>query len=701
MENLSKKTSTVIWTIVSIIFAVIYTVVCENLNVYQNTLYIERTIIVFAIVEFIGLHIIFGIKRLWNFIIDNRYIIALIMLALFTVLKISGSSMGAVTNWILEPEKNNTILGTYRFIRSDEYGVDTLLTASQLKNGFNQISNLIRNDKTDMFLTIYVPIKSILSLFRIYNIGYVIPNFDLSYSFSGSFKLIASLLITYEFFLIVTNKKKYLSLIGTILVIVSPFISWWFREAIEIIAFGELAIIALNKFMLSKNKKEKLVWSFCLAYSITSYILVLYPAWQISFGYIFLALAIWVIAKNKKEYKLEKIDIAYFIGIIAFICIFVLYFYNICYEGIQGLVNTAYPGARNEHGGKGISFLFEYVYSFKLPFVQNTNTMEFANFISFFPIPLILGIVYLYKKEKHVDFILPICIILVIESVWVMSGFPDMLAKLTLFNLVPVERCAVAVGLGTVYLMIYILANIDEKFIKQTHSIYIVLILLVLLYFMPVPNTLNTKGNLYLFVSVEALGAFLLLNFADERYKKIFLGVAVILSLISSLTVNPIVKGTNPITKTDFAKVVQEEVSKDKEGLWITENMDMVVSNYLVAQGAKTLNATQTYPSEEFWKNVLGENVQNYREIWNRYAHIKVKIIEEGSSYVQEISDDHIELYLTTGKLEELNVKYIVSYNDNLLPEANLNKIYMKNNDENINIEGENVSGIYIYQFVK
>lgn len=647
-------------------------------------------------------------KKVIDFVLEKRYWIALICLALFTVFGLSLSSMGAITNWILEPEKANNIIGTYRFIRSDEYAVDTLLTAGQLHNGFARISDLIASGKTDMFFTIYVPIKSLLMLFRIYNIGYLTSSLYLGYSFAGAFKLIASLLITYEFFLILTDKKKYLSLVGTILVMASSFIAWWFREAIEIIALGELALIALDKFMNSKDTKWKAVWTAVFSYSAISYILVLYPAWQVSFGYVFLSLAIWVIIKNFKNYKEnnynKKIDIICLVCLLIAVIVVCGIFYFTSRDAITAIINTSYPGARDETGGHGIKYLFSYLYSFMLPFRQDFDVMEFASFMSFFPVPLIMGLVYLYKKEKHGEFILPLLVAIVLETVWCMSGMPAILAKFTMLNVVPVERCAVAVGLASIYLYIYMFANVEEKIFKQTHSGYIVLAILIALFFIDVPTVLNTKGNLYIFVMIEALGGFLLLNIGDKNYQKLFLGFAVIVSLVSSVFVNPVSIGIKPITETDFAKEVQKEVAKRPDAIWITENMDMVVSNYLVAQGAKTLNATQTYPEEDFWNKVLGDKAEEYKEIWNRYAHIRVMVIEEEEQAKVELaSNDHINLYLTPSKLNELNIHYIVSYKD--LEDVwkdgmSIQKIYSKKPAEETYIEGEKVEGIYIYEFV-
>ena len=101
-------------------------------------------------------------KKIIDVVLEKRYLV------LFTVFGLHCSSMGAVTSWVLEPEKTNSFFGICRGIRSDEYAVDTMFATSQYKNGFNQNTELIANGNKDLFLTIYVPVKSILSLFRIH-----------------------------------------------------------------------------------------------------------------------------------------------------------------------------------------------------------------------------------------------------------------------------------------------------------------------------------------------------------------------------------------------------------------------------------------------------------------------------------------------------------------------------------------------------
>ena len=699
MKEISKKTGVTIWTFISIFLGIGYALICKKFNIYHNNLFIERTILISLISELFGLQVIIGFRNFWNFIIEKRYIIALICLVLFTVFGISGSSMGATNTWLIEPDKDNTILGSYRYIRSDEYAVEVPFTTAQKNTGMNNFLDVNGINETNMNISVHCPTKMFL-LFRIYNIGYLFLPLRMAFSFAWNLRIIALILVTYEFLNILTDKKKYLSLIATIIISCSSFINWWMGMAIDILLFGELCLLALDKFMLSKNKKYKIIWSAAFAYSFISYVFILYPAWQISFGYIFLALAIWIIIKNRKEYKFEKIDIVCFLGILLLIGVFGSIFYSSSKDAIQSILNSSYPGARNETGGNGLSYLFSYLYSFMLPFISNINTVEYASFLSVFPVPMIIAMIYIYKEEKHAEFIFPLLVVLVLETIWCLSGIPSTLAKITMLNLVPVERCAVSIGLGSIYLYVFMLDKIDKKIMKQTASMYITLGVLAFLALIPLPKGLGSRKYLLTFVIIESVLAFLLLNIGDKKYKNVFLFFAVVGALISGIFVNPIVIGVNPITQTDFAKVVQEEVAKNPEGLWITEDMGIPVTNYLVAQGAKTLNATQTYPNETLWKEILGEKAVDFRDIWNRYSHIKVQVSNNKVPYIDLLTEDCIEIYLSKDTIKDLDVQYIVSYKDDLDTNLNMKKIYEKKAKEETIIEGQKVSGIYIYEFV-
>ena len=83
-----------------------------------------------------------------------------------------------------------------------------------------------------MFTTIFVPVKDILILSRPFNIGYLLLGEEYGLSFYWYGRLIALLLVTFELMMLITNKKKLLSLAGAILITGSPLVSWFYSNYI-------------------------------------------------------------------------------------------------------------------------------------------------------------------------------------------------------------------------------------------------------------------------------------------------------------------------------------------------------------------------------------------------------------------------------------------------------------------------------------
>lgn len=75
------------------------------------------------------------------------------------------------------------------------------------------ISDIARNESTNIFLSVHPPVLDILTIGRIYNIGYLFLNFDIAFSFAWNLKLIALILVTFEFLQIITKKNKYISFV--------------------------------------------------------------------------------------------------------------------------------------------------------------------------------------------------------------------------------------------------------------------------------------------------------------------------------------------------------------------------------------------------------------------------------------------------------------------------------------------------------
>ena len=225
----------------------------KNINIWLFLL-------VFLFISFIFSHFIFNIKELYNFIYKKRYIISLIVLFILVIGKFHGSSIG-MWNTYIDPSDDysqSTIIGKSRAIRSDEWLVNTPYAFSQQLNDYKYYNDLARAEKTDMFSVIFTPIKDIIILGRPFNIGYLLLGNDYGLSFYWYGRLIALLLVTFEMFMLITNKKKLISLTGAITIAGSAIVMWFYSNYIvDLLISGQLCILLFNAFLQKHNNKQK------------------------------------------------------------------------------------------------------------------------------------------------------------------------------------------------------------------------------------------------------------------------------------------------------------------------------------------------------------------------------------------------------------------------------------------------------------
>lgn len=79
--------------------------------------------------------------------------------------------------------------------------------------------------------------------------------------------------------------------------------------------------------------------------------------------------------------------------------------------------------------------------------------------------------------------------------------------------------------------------------------------------------------------------------------------------------------------------------------------------------GAPTINSVNIYPALDRWKK-LDPNGENF-QIYNRYAHIRIKLGNEPTKFYPEFLDA-FNLDLNVDDIPKLEIKYIMSRNHDL-----------------------------------
>ena len=469
-EREEKNNKLLVIIAISVIFSIIYELILKFAMKKNDVIYIYNIIIESFIIFFILLHFTVGFKKLYDYIINNRFKIAFILVVIFTIIGIL-QNINDFKNWM--------------------------------------------------------------------------TSFDSPLNIWWNIKFYALILTSFELFLLIT-KNRYMACIGTILIIFSGCIVWNFNIATQII-LGELIVLLVNKFFDEKKSKNIFIYSAIIGILIATYINI-NTSIAIAFGYPFLAIIIWTIIINK-----ENIKISSAVKLLCLTC-FIVIVASLLLRG--KFVTKANYHLKNDSEP---NYLFSYVYNILLPFKALAAKQDFGSFLSMFPVPMIIALFYIFKYEKHSEFLLPLAITSVIETIFCTSGFPKIIKLLLLFNNVNIVHVAMAVNYTSLIMAFYMIANINEKIFSVKAAMRItVIVCCFICVFAKIPSVLGNRWYLTIYVVELASTIFLFLNFEDKKYKKVLLSLLIIFTLIGGVPINKITARTVESEKISDEVIIEK-----------------------------------------------------------------------------------------------------------------------------------------------
>lgn len=653
--------------------------------IYPNEAFSSlRFIFLFIILLFLSILIVFDGKKQVEKIYKWRYAIVGGLFVILVALGIHGSSISIYNN-VVQPNTdiNITVFGTSRSIRSDEWGVSTPTLLSQTENNFNKKSNLLMAEENYVTLFPKLTTKSLSIITSPSQIGFLfLPN-EQAFSFYWLFGYFAIFLATFELLMLITKQNKLYSLLGSIIVTFSPLVQWW--ESWNVIAYGEIAMILFDKYLKQNKIWKQILLSILIGIVGSCYIMCLYPAWQIPYGFVFLILSIWIIKNNKENFNWKKLIFLILI-VLAVICALIIPIFVESYDIFTMISNTVYPGARLSTGGTGWESLFNYFSSIFNFYSESSNPSEMSQMISLYPVPIMMGIFYCYnnKKNKKKDFLLfGFTLLSILLSVWNYIAIPTWLSKITLLSMSLPARTGNVVSYICVLLLIMILSNYSNIESSKETKIYKFFIAMIITFFgiyvvyQLYPTYITQKKIIIDIILFMPIIFFTLLN--TSITSKIAIIALSLLTLLTGIFVHPLNIGLSVLYEKPIANEVRNIKKENKDAVWATVNTSVVVSNYvsnyLLANGIKIINSTNYYPNFNLWKSL---NLEKYDEIFNRYAHLHIDITDNSTIPILN-NTDVVQLNLNKDDVCKLNINYMLStdieldkYNDEIVNFKNI-----------------------------
>lgn len=594
-----------------------------------------------------------------------RWFIGAALLVAAVVFELSGSSIGMWNKFIHDSslESDGVLFGVNRAVRSDEWAVFTPMALSQYKNRFQQFGDAFRGIPTDMFIVYGQPIRDWSMIFRPFQLGYLVLDSAKGLAFYWFGKLIVLLLVSSEFGMLITRKNKQLSIAYAMLVTFAPVVQWWFSTNAfpDMLVYGQAIVLLVCNYMTTKSYLKRITCAFGLFVCCGAYLLVLYPAWQVPFFYVFLFIGIWCIRENYQSFSFSpKMDISILVTTLILLIVCMLGIAIRSKDSIYAILHSDFPGARLEKGGGMLNHLFRYPGNLFMPFVSGVpvNECEMASFWDMFPLGLLFS-VNLYNKQGARDVLTKyLWVLALFLGLYTVFGFPKIISQILLLSSSQASRAFDALSFVNLLLLIRSLALYDYVDVRiNSRYFWLGLFLLastVTYYsFRLIYSTYFTK-RMFVICAVVLTLSFLS-ALADKHW---FCYVSCLLSLLIGGTVNPVRSGLDVIEQHRLGQVIRTISAEDK-GKWMAVSDTWIAGNFLAMNGAPTVNSTNIYANRELWDYLDSE--KTHQEIWNRYAHITVDLSSTEPTKIELLSADLVHILLHTTDLKRLGIRYIMS----------------------------------------
>ncbi len=690
-----------------------YYAYCRIGNIDSMRIY--RIIFLMPVFLFIGLHFIISPKVIWANMYRYRWLVGLAVLVYFVALRFHGDSLAMYDVFGLQKEQGDAlrlpVFGMPRAIRSDEYIVDNArrLFLYQIDKPFGDFS----------ILTYVLMPTNIIGI-----VIYKVLGAAFLYAFDWYALRVLGFLISLEFFLLLTGRKRGISFACTCMLQLSGFFMWWGYPAHFV--WSEAAILCFWYFFEKEKTWQKFLFLVGTGLSAVNFVRSFYPAWQVPLAFISLLLVVWVIVANRKNISnLKKIHVAMLIGAALFAAVFLLLYLRQSKEYIDTITNTVYPGRRYSNGGRGVRELFRYIINTFFAFKEIPNNSEKAAVISFFPIPVIMAILVMIRKKKKDGLLIGMLGLLAFFLWYIIFGMPGWVAKFSLMRFSTTGRCVDVAG----YLTLLIFArcygvgsdagSITEentaestgkdnpagvitgadasrenteklpgrvRFVNAIKSLWgpsgiVLLVSLVAAFYLSLYARALGGGN-YLQIGEYAVvlplffGTMYWLLLLPEKEKRTRV-IVVLLSLYSLFVgayARPVSVGLSSVYEKPVAKKIME-LNEAETGKWISCH-SWYLQSFTTLCGAETMNYVNTIPNLELWHKM--DPKRQYEEVYNRYAHVTVDLLTEGETSFSLNVVDNFTIHIAPQDLSKMEIDYVIAEEELELdnPYYTLEKVY-------------------------
>jgi len=478
---------------------------------------------------------------------------------LLTAFRISGTSIGMynILFYGSEFHDSNLLFGQPRFIRSDEWIVQTPWIIAQAQINFKQDNTLYAAGQN--LTTMNNPVANWVMTFKPWLWPFFLLPLEYAFALSWWIRSAILLLITYALLMKISRQNIFLSALGALAFLYSPYFQWWYESAaglVDVASYGLLTFYFFIRVFRETKMPRLVIDTLLFAYFALCFAFIFYPPAQIPIALSCAFVGAGIIFADR-EYlnrtNMKKAAVVFGIAGIIVLIVLIAFYYDFN-EIITIIRHTVYPGGRRIVMGGDMTLLrlisgFYDVFLLRgvPPGMLGPNQSEASSFYMFsiFLVPVFLfGIIRSSIKDRKIDMILLAAIMFFLLALsWMLLGLPAPLAKILLLQFVPTQRTWLAVGIVNFFLFYYYIFRYEFQITLEFQIfawIYSTVLFFIVLY---IGLSLKTEApdfvhnNIEIAVISTVSAVMLLLLLLKRKYE--FTLLLLLFTLVSTFRVNP------------------------------------------------------------------------------------------------------------------------------------------------------------------
>lgn len=551
---------------------------------------------------------------------------------------------GYVLDWMNRNDRTGQPSGVWREllmaksrnIRSDEWIYFTPQALSQLSHvpRFPVVNSNICNGQ-NMLVFPNAPVKHISTAARPATWGYFILGAQRGLAWQWWFQVFSCFTVLYLLLCVVLNGHNKVAAFGAFWFCGSAYIICWSLWPAYTVFFPALICLSGYHLLRSDDPRVQMASGISLGISLPGFLMAMYPAWQVSAGYLFLFLFIGLIYRDRLYRALFPISKYRALALAAALllsAIITIAFVTSLSPALGLMAGTIYPANRVSLGGDyPLHLVFKGIYNIftvRQVFPSMLNETEAASFYHLFPAAFAATMVSkrLIRGLGPVGWMLIIYItgILLFLTIGVTSSF----ARVSLLRYVLPARADLGLGLASIILCIK--AHVLSKELRkdQTSRLNIEAIvgsaaMTVVLLFTgrSMMGAMNGYPPTYIIVLASLLGgltSFLMLSGRTRSFCAI-LAVAIV---AAGGFFNPLATNLDHIYKSELARqITRLNAEAGGAPLWICYG-DTYPSTLVATLGGRSIGGVHWPPQMSFWEKL--DTAGQYRSIYNNFSHIEL-----------------------------------------------------------------------------